>query len=138
MIGYHYTSWENWQRIKREGLKPYDLENTAARNTKPENQVPRGTKAIWTWAERLKGRSEFGQVMWTTIVKDTDKVVRLSYDYGQSDIFNGETRLHYLSLSTDYGSNVYHKDAPAHLVTCHVPPDRIKCERVFEFSSTEP
>ena len=138
MKGYHYTSWENWQQIKREGLKPYDLENTAARNNVPENQVEKGTKAIWTWAERLQGHSEFGQIIWTIARRDTEKVVRLSYDYDRSDIYNSETRTHDLSFSTDYNRVSYHEGAPAHLVTCTIPPDRITCERVFEIASTEP
>lgn len=138
MIGYHYTSWENWQQIKREGLKPYGLKSTIARHT-----VPEGTKGIWTWAKPLEGSSEFGQVVWTIIRRDCKKVVRLSYEYDKADVypygqFKQWTWQHDLSCSTPYNETIYHKAAPAHVLVTPIPPDRITCERVFEIASTEP
>lgn len=135
MKGYHYTSWGNWERIRKEGLRPQPVHPRW--NTRP------GTKAVWTWTAPLKGRSEFGQIMWTLLNHDCEKVVRLSYEFDNSQCYGtNEGGIDYISHTLHFSTNNdkeidYHRNAPSQMLLTTVPPEKITCEAVFEISSTE-
>jgi hypothetical protein len=80
MIGYHYTTAEAWETIKRDGLKPYPL------------QQPRITEfldidqGIWCWPEPQTGLTGLGQALWAMTKHRTSSLVVIRARFKESDI----------------------------------------------------
>jgi hypothetical protein len=66
MIGYHYTSYKNWLKIKKEGLIPYKIKNDGLKNIW---YLKRPVYGIWLWKRNFKGISKMGTLL--------DRVFRL-------------------------------------------------------------
>jgi len=86
LIGYHYTSAENWASIKKEGLKPYSI--------KKMGLIPYfGTKSIsgiWMWRSRQFGISHAGSIIFQIGTKATSKVVLIALKYKIDDCLHYE------------------------------------------------
>jgi hypothetical protein len=135
MKGYHYTSWQNWQRIQEEGLKPYPIRNPAICPLFPE-----GTAGIFTWLQRAEGLTHHGQIMWIMMHHHTTRVVYLSYDFERFETFPGDGRWweikHNGKLESSYGEPwVFHRDEPAVLIKVPILPERITVEAVYDFAA---
>jgi hypothetical protein len=120
VIGYHYTSWENWERIQREGLIPYTL------TTPPEVA---GERAVWVFAEPFYGEADQWQATYTMTRHRTLKAVRLRVRYPRKD----ELDYHIRHQGT-VGGWAFHRDAPARLVGRRIPPCSITLDRVYELT----
>lgn len=79
-IGYHYTSVENWSKIRKEGLKPYEIDRPALRMI-----FNRPIMGIWTWLRRQSGLSHVGSILYQIGDKGTNEVVLLTYEYNEDD-----------------------------------------------------
>lgn len=128
MTGYHYTSWKNWERIQREGLKPYPMRNPSLKGI-----LPRDLRVIWVFQQWKPGEiAHYGQVLWSSMHRHTLHIALLAVDYEESDIYTdgppGSFNVsHNGELSTGYGEPwVYHVREPAHLLIHPVPPERIR------------
>jgi len=82
MIGYHYTSYDDWLQIKKDGLVPYLIYKPELQKYFP-NQAIMG---IWVWKQRFHGAPHAGSVLHQVAFKATPHVVLLSVDYSPNDI----------------------------------------------------
>ena len=68
MIGYHYTSKSLYEKIKVEGLIPYQVKQSALdyifRNSSPSKVC-----GIWLWQKELKAESELWYNFISTVYK---------------------------------------------------------------------
>lgn len=80
--GYHYTSYDNWQQIKRRGLVAYKLNNPATEG-RLENDADSG---VWLWRDNQKGRGHVGCILFQVATKNTNRVVKLAVEYDDEDL----------------------------------------------------
>lgn len=69
-IGWHYTSWENYERIREVGLRPY-------RQPKIDAAAGEEIWGVWAYLHRHGGRVHVGSVMYQMVNRPTSKVVLL-------------------------------------------------------------
>lgn len=81
MVGYHYTSYKNWLKIKKVGLHPQLIMH--------KDILPilvAGTRGIWIWRKRHRGKANVGNVMRVAAVHNTSRVVLLKIYFKDRDI----------------------------------------------------
>ncbi len=118
MIGYHYTSYSNWKKIKKEGLIPYILDNPELRRV-----FGKKVRGVWLWPKRLKGISHSGSIIFQVSSKNTGTVVLLKLKYNKKNLlcsYNGEKVVlyHYGAI----GNFDYHIGKDEALVICSPIP----------------
>jgi hypothetical protein len=126
-VGYHYTSYDCWTKIKREGLLPYSL-------CKPEFRAVIGSErtiGIWIWQERFSGVSHTGSIIWQIGDKNTAKVVLLKVRYNDADVLRGKMDGREGKVQISHTGNInrfYHHTGieTAYIVTKGIPPECIK------------
>lgn len=126
MIGYHYTSAENYEQIKVEGLIPYPLTNP---NLVDNPLIP--SRGIWVYCHPQPPLSHAGCIVWQAVRKKTDRVAYLRVAYSFLDRLSPEANqeasfwpgrlLHTLSIE---GVEL-HRGVPAHLLHRRISPDQI-------------
>jgi len=120
MIGYHYTSAENYEKIKIEGLTPYWIKKKDL-----ELWFADGIHGIWLWKNDLSGTDHLGSILWQLMTKASTNIVKLSVEYGDADryIRYGEP----VEIEHDGRLGVwdYHDRVPAVIVGRPIPSDRI-------------
>lgn len=127
MIGYHYTSYRNWQNIKKVGLKVYPI-------NKPEIEeyFTEPVYGIWAWQKQPKGKSELGSLLFQTSTKQTTHLVLLEFDYSEYNILTyggGRINVYHDGL---LGNWLYHKDQKAYIVISDIPPENIRLVKEFD------
>jgi hypothetical protein len=129
MVGYHYTSLENYRQIQKHGLEPYKIR-------KPELEPYNWTgtvKGVWVWQQDLTDVSEAGTVIFQATSKNTTEVVKLRVEFDGSDRLRGGesalTALHKGSLGDDV---VYHTHEPAWIVLKKIPSKNITLVKTFD------
>ncbi len=80
MIGYHYTSKANYKKIKKHGIKKYDIDKNEL-----DYYFPGGIIGIWVWKQELRGKSELGALLHHLATKKTTKLVKLKIHYLEED-----------------------------------------------------
>jgi len=123
-VGYHYTSWENWLKIQKEGLKPYYLKNL--QNYK--------IKGIWIWPERLLGLSHVGSLLYHVSSKRTLKIVLLRVQYNPHDYcyVDSESCIVETKHNGQIGDWSYHTGEIGVIVASPISPEKITLERVYD------
>lgn len=82
MIGYHYTSYDNWLEIKKKGLIPYEIHKREIRRYFPDKKIMR----VWIWTKRFHGVPHAGSVLYQLAYRSNPHVVLLSVDITGLDI----------------------------------------------------
>jgi hypothetical protein len=121
MTGYHYTSWDAWKHIQKEGLAPYPLDN----RPELEKYDVRDTLGIWLWKNKLKGNSHIGLILWEVQDKKSLQIVLLKVqytDYLKTPRGQKITLRHHGSI----GDWVFHEAEPARIVLDTIPPENIE------------
>jgi len=120
MIGYHYTSAKNYERIKGEGLIPYPLSHPAI---KAEPAIP--NKGIWIYVERPDPLSHAGLLLWHATTKSNSHVVLLEVHYNLEDtrVPDGRTLSLYHDLSIEH--RVFHVAELARIIFSPVVPEDV-------------
>jgi hypothetical protein len=81
MKGYHYTSLENWEKIKHKGLVPYSIYKEEL-----ESYFAGGiVNGVWLWLDRLGGLAHAGEVLYHIAQKSTFQIVHLEVDYEEGE-----------------------------------------------------
>lgn len=130
MTGYHYTSFENWKRIRREGLCPYILR---------KDIVPDGVPGIWLFLNQQHGESHAGCILFQIKAKRTFHVVELRVNYQENWCVRNGWRdvvvIHEGIVTDDHGCLIgyYHKDARATIAWQPIPPECIQLVGEYEF-----
>jgi len=128
-IGYHYTSIENWAKIKREGLQPYTIDRISL-NSYLKNPPVQG---IWTWLHKQTGLPHIGSILFQMGTKATMQVVLLTYKYDLNDLLYSDLPEYegdLITLPHDgfIGNLKYHnrkKQETAVILLKPIPPENI-------------
>lgn len=127
MRGYHYTSQENYKKIRMEGLLPSPI------NNKDVLVVCRGTEGSWLFQNRQKEEALFGQLIDLLAKTQSWKFVELGIDFEITDCLKalqvGNTLL--LKHKGSCGSWIYHKDEPIIIISKVIPVCQIELLQVF-------
>lgn len=121
-IGYHYTSRENWRKIRASGgLKQY-----LTRKPELAHWFPDGFVGIWLWKNNPEGLSHAGNVMWQVSTKKSTVIVKLQVQYDPRDqlVFNG----HKINVfhKGHLGEMIYHQDEQGLVIARDIPLRFIK------------
>lgn len=131
MTGYHYTSLSCWERIQKEGLKPYFI-------VKPEmypHTKAASVDGIWVWQERLMGVSHIGAILYQVAMKPTIKVVLLEVQFSQDAIWTEPDTGKRICLwhSGIFGKLAYHTGQEAAcIVIDRIPPENIRLVDTYD------
>lgn len=142
MIGYHYTSWDNWLSIEQRGLHPYDLKKREITEALERDGLIRGpVYAIFTWKRAQSGRELAGSIMFHALGKTCTRVVELKLTYAHDDRIwrcnGGAVDLFHDMDDRGPGHCFWHRQVPAFLLKNPVPPKRIRLLRVFDLTKCE-
>lgn len=118
MIGYHYTSLENYRHIRTEGLRPYVID-------KPDLAALGPILGVWVWSRPLLGNEHVGSILWQTMTKNTTHVVQLAVEYDSRSLLYRDGKPVEIQHDGKLGSWVYHESTPAIVITETIPPDQI-------------
>lgn len=78
MIGYHYTTYDAYQTIKRTGLKPMPVDPKKDMGPMREHI---GGGCIWLYREDMTNAELLGMVMYVATHHNSTHVVRLAVEY---------------------------------------------------------
>jgi hypothetical protein len=134
MIGYHYTSFDNWLQIQKEGLIPYEIHKQELEKYFPHRKL----MGIWVWTGRFYGEPHAGSVIYQVAYRATPHVVLLSVGYDEKDILKyhwpdgrwGDVRI---SHDGHVEKWIYHTGVEESvLVTKPIPPKKIHLVREYD------
>ena len=134
MIGYHYTSFENWTKIKVEGLKPVSRTRKQPDIIKYFGDVP----CVWIYTRKAKGVGHFGNFIWHLADKNTTKVVMLEVTYDKEDELQPLPKYFMNSMILTHSGKVgqfkYHVE-PFMLLGNMIPPERLRLCEMIDFNT---
>ena len=133
MKGYHYTAWEHWERIQREGLYPQWIieENIRA--------VSRNTEGIWFYQSCLEGQELLGMLLSILGSKRCSCVCELEIDYQLLECIQAHDDEDILLIR--YTAWVGHwdfvRDKPIGIIREYIPDSRVKLCRVWNLDQVD-
>ncbi len=124
MIGYHYTSRANYKRIKKHGIKKYNIDKNEL-----DYYFPNGIIGVWIWKQELRGKSELGALLHHLATKQSTNLVKLKVYYHEDDKleWNANEIVEVLH-SGNIGDWHYHtgkQDEKAVILTKNVHPENV-------------
>jgi len=136
MHGYHFTTYEVWQKVQEEGLHPALIDDPSIR------EVSGTEDGIWMYNELLEGSELLGCLIWLMGFKRTDTVCELDVGFLQTDCLQpargdptDELRLTYRGAieggSLDAEDWVYFKGKRITILRNMVKPAQIKLNRMW-------
>lgn len=134
MIGYHYTSYDNWLQIQKEGMFPYRIRKPEIQHYFPKKKI----MGIWIWRERFHGIPHAGSVLYQVAYRATPHVVLLSVEYEPNDILKyqwPDGRWGDVCINHDGHIEkwIYHTGKEESvLVTVPIPPSKIHLVRDYD------
>ena len=120
---YHYTTYSNWQRIRKEGLQPYLLNKPPA--------LGGDTRGVWLWPERLEGIAHVGSVLWQVCMKGATEVVLLQCKYDPTTLA-GYPDEWTIKHSGRLENLEFHDSVPCIVVTVTIPPEDIELVEAYD------
>ncbi|OGZ32292.1 MAG: hypothetical protein A2V69_01130 [Candidatus Portnoybacteria bacterium RBG_13_40_8] len=130
MIGYHYTNWKNWKKIKKEGIKPYLLDGLAKDIIKRELGINH-PKGIWIWRKRQKGLAEIGTIIARCAEHDSLDPVLLRVELTRDMIYGWDEGRVDIEHNGTVGKWKYHTDAKAIIIRRKIPQSNIRLVKRF-------
>lgn len=143
MIGYHYTTFENWIKIKVDGLLPsqpiqYDLPGLQVDHQFLHKQFNfEMPDCIWVWKYELIQPTHLGTLLFQMISKVSFEIVVIEVKYSKWDQLKPSTLMKGQHYSYFHNGNIgewrYHKDVPFDLLKKRIPPNRLKLKDYYNF-----
>lgn len=123
MIGYHYTSWKNWLKIRREGLIPQLIK---------ERELTRHFKepifGVYVWKEKNDILGNIGDIFRVLSMHEQTHIVLLKIDFSRKDILRKSYKGENISLTpfSSIGNFEYHFGGfEAYVLKNKIPISRI-------------
>ena len=127
MIFYHYTSAENYEKIKVEGLIPYWIKKADL-----EPFFPEGIYGIWLWRKNLSGQEHTGSVLWQLMTKASTNVVKLEVEGEEENLY----QLYGTNITIQHDGRLgrwyYHDAVSAVVMPKPIPPSNIKLVGAYD------
>jgi len=143
MIGYHYTTWEAYQKIKEGGLQLSPLEERHKQTCWGVVEFIKDG-CIWVYPEFMQGRELIGMIFYAAFRHDSHRTVCLEVDYAEWESAKKCGQAHHkpdeVRLTHDLDAGPFgHFRKPFDLVMKPVPPECIQLVgswNILEFAKT--
>ena len=131
MIGYHLTSYDNWVRIKYQGLIPYPF----ARHLNEFKRFCKEANIIFLWNIKPVGKDLLGCIIDRVMGLHNEHIVMLEVQYSGDDTINKNVEPYDVAVFTHKGDIghpcrddawVYHEYNEVILLKSTIPPSRLK------------
>ena len=80
MIGYHFTTWEAWQDIQRNGIQLSHLSSNSYPDCEEVSDLL-DDGCIWVYTDLLPSYKMAGMVVYVALKHETHKVILLEVEY---------------------------------------------------------
>jgi hypothetical protein len=121
-IGYHYTSLENWEIIKKNGIRPYLIDKEEWHHI-----FPGGVIGVWIWEDELVGSSHVGNILYQVYSKGSPKIAKIKIKYDEDSI---------LPISVSHNGNVgawsYHHGEKSIISVSGVKPENLSLIKIYD------
>lgn len=127
MIGYHYTSWENWVGIRSQGMRPQWITEEGIR------VVSKNTKGIWLYQSRLESEELLGMLLSVLGTKRCSCACELEVSYQSPERIQAhaiEDEL-CLSFSAAIGDWNFIQDKPIVITKEYIPVNKVMLRRTW-------
>jgi hypothetical protein len=132
MIGYHYTSYKNFLKIRKRGLVPQELPLHIKHHL--VDRKINITIGSWVWLRKPTGRNHLGNLIRVLAKHNTDKVCVLRVEFPDEDVCQHEGDKVLLKHDANIDDFVYHKNCPAYLVMKPIPPEKIQLLDAYDLT----
>ncbi len=129
MFLYHYTSFSNWKKIRKEGLVPQELHHVELDELYYPDSPPPG---IWLWKNTLKGVAHTGSVIYQVVTKNDSKVVLLRVEVDKEDLLHFDNRLVHLYHEGRIEKFIYHHRVRGFVCTRVIRPVDIEPVEIYD------
>lgn len=136
MIGYHYTSLYNWNRIKYTGLMPYAVKQKHVINILKRYDVDI-SRGIFIFTRKQKGVKGIGAIFYQFVSKRSYKIVKLEITYSKDDLVKlprgiNKKLTHDGAITIDTNRPMYyHHNEPFEILPYCISPNRIKLIKTY-------
>lgn len=134
MIGYHFTTWDNWQSIQHEGLTPGRILPHLEQEFRQDDWP---VHASFIWRFPFEGINLACQAMDRAMAHHCLRIIYLKVQFGRDDILRpGWQWIHTGTVGTNTspkGEWTFHKDEPFWLVDKVIHPESIEMIGDFDF-----
>lgn len=121
-IGYHYTSKENWESIRKDmKMKKYHIDRDVLRE-----YFPKGVEGVWLWEKDPKGESHAGNIMYQVGKKGSPEIVKLKIKYDPKDVISYKGSKMRFIHEGHVENWKYHYNDAAVMVKTDIPLQNIK------------
>lgn len=127
MRGWHYTSYRNWMSIQKQGFQAYPISKPGLDKYFPDTNI----RGVWAWGRRPSGKSELGNLLFQTSIRQSYHIVLLEFDYDPKDLLHFKGSLVEMVHDGFIGSWLYHEDEPAYVVLKNIPPQNVRLVKHF-------
>jgi len=125
MIGYHFTSLENWTNIQKIGLFPGLIVEESIRRVTPDKY------GIWLHTLELAGEELLGmQLHWMALLRCQD-ICELKVEYNTDECIKAYSDLDSLKITINFSIKAWHYmiKKPVIILRSKVSPRNIKLNR---------
>jgi len=128
MITYHYTSFSNWKKIRKQGLVPYEIRH--AELFIIFGEYPLG---VWLWKNKPRGVAHTGGVLYQLATKNETKIVLLRVSIDESGILlSPDGRNIKMTHDGHIDAFQYHKHERSVIYTDFIPPEDIELVDIYD------
>jgi len=132
---WHYTTWNNWEKIKCQGLKRYYINKPLYQDVLRSLGYKQPVNGIWLWPNKLQGLAHTGSVYFQASTKDCPVVVLLKVKYKPSDILLEGRDIFTIRHNGEMGNLKYHDRVPALISFQDIPASRIKLAGAYDLQN---
>ena len=132
MIGWHYTSYDNWLNIRINGLKTYHIDKENLRK-----YYYNGVKGIWVWVKPQMDIGHAGCIILQAANKASTKIVLLEVNYFPSSRLTHNGSLLLLNHDGNINNLIFHDGSEkAVIVQKKIKPKKIKLLEIYDLTKT--
>ena len=127
-IGYHYTTWKNWQKIQKQGLRAKKVDQNSIKELLGLPDL----KGVWLWPNLLKGKDHLVQLLVRLGQRNDADLVLLKVLYTTQDEVIG---MHGERVLVTGGSNIKKfkgNDQKMVLICCDIYPKYINLVKRYD------
>ena len=133
MIGYHYTSFENWRKIKKTGLKRKAVSGEAEFSEYCKKTIGK-KKGTFVWIDELSERAEREFVIMMMNKFRIDCVIKVAVRFNKKDTIGSRGARFWHSFKCSDSSEEDDWAFAAYFITKNVPPKNLEPISIISFN----
>ena len=134
--GYHYTSLDNWEKIKTEGLVPQLMSQYVPQAPWREELFKElhPLYGVWVWASRSEKHSHIGNILFQSRTKGAKDIAHLRVSFPSwpdPDVLTFDDKILVIGHTGLMGDWKYHEGEVGFIITKPIPTSRIELLDVY-------